>query len=378
MNNDRVIQCTSSVVEQILNNSVDSNFRINMIERMAKMRIEETFRNIPLFLFLGLVSAFGTVGNFLVLYVYGFRYRASNSRIFILCLSMVDLCTCVLGIPLDAVTIWDVYQFDTPWPCKMSRFLTIATSASSVLLLLLIAVDRFRKICRAFKWQLTNNHAKYLSIGAIFVGSFVYWPSLILKGLKSREISLGRNLTATRTTCSNEDRYSKSNFPLVHGLVLLVLFVVAFVIIVVLYTLIRQKVKSFAQNHEPACGRLRVMLRRLSDVRGTRTYNRRQQQTDVAIPLSTLNEISENNISNGNADNCSTDRRITAVSKKRPDQCLNVTETGTMSNVSTLPRGTGQDRKHLTRKTTSLMFIITVAFVLSFVPGLVIVLETPY
>ena len=219
--------------KHIPNNSVESNITLDILHMMTTLSKEVTSRNIPLFLFLGLISLIGTVGNFLVLYVYGFLYKESNSRNFIMCLAIVDLWTCVCGIPLELFTVWDVYQFDTPWACKLSRFTNAATSVSSAALLLLIAIYRFRKICRPLQWQFSNIHAKLLSLGAIFVGLFLSWPSLVLKGVKSTTVSFGRNLTGTRTKCSNDDKYSNTRLPLIYGLVFLVLFVIALILVII-------------------------------------------------------------------------------------------------------------------------------------------------
>ena len=245
---------STSVFGQTLDSSFYSNLTIQIIAMMTTLNKEERVRQMPLFLFLGLVSLIGIIGNVLVLYIYIFRCKASNSRSFILCLAIVDLCSCVIGIPLEIVTVWDLNQFASPWTCKMSRFTNAATSTTSASLLVLIATDRFRKICRPFKWQISKDHANYLSVGAICVGLFFSWPSLILKGTKSIEVSLRGNLTGIGTKCSNDDRYSKTLFPLANDFAFLFLFVTSLISLIVLYTLIRQKVRSLAKNKQTGQG----------------------------------------------------------------------------------------------------------------------------
>ena len=136
---------------------------------------------------------------------------------------------------LKMVTVWNLYQFDAPWTCKVSRFTNAATSTSSASILLLIATDRFRKICRPFSWQFSNKQANFLCLGAISVGLFLAWPSLVLKGVKSTEISLEENLNGTITECSTDDEYSNSRLPLVYNLVFLLSFLTTIIAMIVLY-----------------------------------------------------------------------------------------------------------------------------------------------
>ena len=87
------------------------------------------------------------------------------------------------------------------------------------------------------------------------------------------------------------------------------------------------------------------------------------------VPLSTFNEVTE---SIANEDKISTNGRTMECTHNSIPRLGN--KSRKMSTVSNLSRGVGEGRKQLAKKTTSLMFIVTVVFILSFVPFLVVVL----
>ena len=83
--------------------------------------------------YLSIICVIGIVGNSVVCHVYRTRYSLSNSQCFILCLSAMDLFSCLLVIPFEITTLLDQYSFEYTWLCKLSRFLNTfgTTSAAS-------------------------------------------------------------------------------------------------------------------------------------------------------------------------------------------------------------------------------------------------------
>jgi hypothetical protein len=73
------------------------------------------------FVFLGLIGITGLIGNSVVCYIYGAVYTQSNSRIFLICLAGIDLCTCIIDIPLEIINVLNQYEFSEPLLCKFSR-----------------------------------------------------------------------------------------------------------------------------------------------------------------------------------------------------------------------------------------------------------------
>lgn len=137
---------------------------------------------LPIFIYLLILGVVGTIGNFHVLLVYSLRYKPSNHRIFILCLAVVDFCSCTVSIPFEMYDIRHRYTFTASWACKVFRFLNHTTSVSSGFLLGLIALERFRKACQPTKCQMTVKQAKISCILTVLFSSILAIPAVVIYG----------------------------------------------------------------------------------------------------------------------------------------------------------------------------------------------------
>ena len=97
----------------------------------------------------------GIIGNSTVLYIYVSRIRC-ESRFFIPVLSAVDLVAVIVTCPFSmSINLLSV-RFDSDIACKVMWFFAMGTVVLSALTLLIIAVDRYRKICKPFGKQMTR------------------------------------------------------------------------------------------------------------------------------------------------------------------------------------------------------------------------------
>ncbi|CAG2189884.1 unnamed protein product [Mytilus edulis] len=132
------------------------------------LKIENTFEAealTPITVYLILLMITGVVGNTIVLYIYKFRFKRSTPRIFILSLAAFDLITCLLGMPYHILDMLYPYLFVWDTVCKVLSFALTFTILASIFILDLIAIDRYRKICRPFKNQLSGIGSKIMSWG---------------------------------------------------------------------------------------------------------------------------------------------------------------------------------------------------------------------
>ncbi|XP_060582069.1 neuropeptide Y receptor type 6-like [Ruditapes philippinarum] len=127
---------------------------------MADEITSESF--IPAVIILSCVMVVGFVGNLHVIFVYAFRLKPTNHGFFIIVLSIYDISACTVLIPFM------IYMYINPWTygsvfmCRISRFMMGLIFDGSILTLLLVAVYRYRKICRPHGWQIKNRVAKLL------------------------------------------------------------------------------------------------------------------------------------------------------------------------------------------------------------------------
>ncbi|XP_061180408.1 cholecystokinin receptor type A-like [Saccostrea echinata] len=125
----------------------------------------------------------GVIGNFLVFYVYKFcMSRHRSDRFFIPYLAVCDALSCIIGSGFAISLNMRPIRFSGDALCKGVWFMTKWSTVVSALMLLLIAVDRYKKVCRPFKNQMTPL-AKQVSMVTIFVVSAVVtFPTIFFHG----------------------------------------------------------------------------------------------------------------------------------------------------------------------------------------------------
>ncbi|KAL3890013.1 hypothetical protein ACJMK2_002318 [Sinanodonta woodiana] len=226
-----------------------SNYSAHEAQRsvpsLDELNDEEIYRLVPLLIYLLLISIIGIGGNGLVCYIYKTKYRLSNSQSFILCLSAIDLFACFIVVPLEFFTILRQFHFEAVWACKMSRFSNTLVTMSSSFLLLAIAVDRYRKVCKSFGWQISSNAARALCVASILAGLAVSWPALILYGKKSFIV---QEFNITATECSTNDAISVTMFPFLNNLVFSLMFLTGIVAMSLLYCFIGRVICQHAKK----------------------------------------------------------------------------------------------------------------------------------
>ena len=124
---------------------------------------------------LSVLSVFGTFGNGLVLYVFSHKVDKVTSTIFILALAGTDFITCILIIPFTVVYIGldglVVYDF----VCKLYQFLITCNVPLSAFIMVAIGIDRYLCICHPFKHAMTPRRANIaifsLSMFAFLLGT---------------------------------------------------------------------------------------------------------------------------------------------------------------------------------------------------------------
>ncbi|KAK3583183.1 hypothetical protein CHS0354_025702 [Potamilus streckersoni] len=226
-----------------------SNYSTYFVQRsvpsLDELNDEEIYRLVPLLVYLILISIIGIGGNGLVCYIYKTKYRLSNSQSFILCLSAIDLFACFVVVPLEFFTILRQFHFEAIWACKLSRFSNTFVTMSSSFLLLAIAVDRYRKVCKSFGWQISSNAARALCVASILAGLAVSWPALILYGKKS---FLVQEFNITATECSINDAISETMFPFLNNLMFSLMFLTGIVAMSLLYCFIGRVICQHAKK----------------------------------------------------------------------------------------------------------------------------------
>lgn len=198
---------------------------------------------LPATIYTTILMLVGTPGNILVLYVYFFKWRKSTSRMFILFLTGLDLVNCVSTLPMEIFMMRYTVMLDRPWLCKISRFSTYTMNSSSAAILVAIAVDRFKRICRPHGPQFSAKMSKYICIFCIVLALLFSWPSLLIYG--TRVVNLG---LVKGWSCLVENKYDRSVYPVVYFVVMTASTVVIFTTLSILYYFVGLQVYRHRRN----------------------------------------------------------------------------------------------------------------------------------
>ena len=178
----------------------------------------------------------GLVGNSLVLHVYLFRFKPSVTRSYILAMAVCDLMSSSFCIPSDIVLLRFHYTFKLTSACKFIGAVRGFLVPLSGLLLVAVAIDRFRRVCQPTKPQMSQKCA-LLSIGVcaiLALGHAV--PNTIVRGPQT--VTVGdTNITGVRCDIIG-DEHVNTKFPSIFRVVTAALIIGCIVVMLVLYSLI--------------------------------------------------------------------------------------------------------------------------------------------
>ncbi|XP_067666086.1 cholecystokinin receptor-like [Haliotis asinina] len=189
---------------------------------------------LPVSILSAILMILGIVGNTVVATVIWTRMPKRAINAFIFTLALFDLISCVTCSPLDILELRFPYDFHFPGLCKLLRFARTLCTSSSGFLLIAIATERYRLICKYKKSHMSTTQA-WKTCGAIFViAVIISTPSVVLFG--SRSVTLGDGWNGTE--CSISDGYKGSIFPVMFYSLLIFLFFGTFIALCFLYAFV--------------------------------------------------------------------------------------------------------------------------------------------
>ena len=170
---------------------------------------------LPVTIFIGLEAAIGFIGNILILCVYAKWYINCNFRYFVLCLAIYDLTSCLTTLPGEIFSQLFWYDYQYGWVCKIKSYFNVFTAWGSAFTLLLLAFDRYRKICRPLAWQIQPSFAWKLCLSGIFLASFVSIPITILWGQQTYPYTIN-GMTLNVSICEKSGDYANGVYPFIY------------------------------------------------------------------------------------------------------------------------------------------------------------------
>ncbi|XP_046574614.1 LOW QUALITY PROTEIN: uncharacterized protein LOC124282627 [Haliotis rubra] len=325
-------------------------------------------------LFLVVLMLTGLLGNTLVFYVYAFKFKHSTTRCYILALAVFDLISCVISIPVEITDMRFNYTFGQYGFCKIMRVFVTFSSMSSGAVLVAVAVDRYKKICRPFKRQTTPFVAKVAIMICSLVSFILSLPAAILYG--SRTVTTD-DVLVNGSDCSTADEYIKTPYPLIYNGVQFIVFISSTLTLVVLYSLIwRQVVRQQTFRRSVRAQQNRGRTLKIVVTQGNQSSETNNTSDDF-LSSSTEGDANKAIKDTGCPRHSGTAMELTINPKLKERGCSSaMTPKSTTLSAGTKSKGLKSSSTNTSsprqkgQKTTFMLFLITLVFVLSFLPHL--------
>lgn len=340
---------------------------------------------VPSIIYLCFIMLTGVIGNACVFIIFYFRFSASTHRCFILVLASYDFFACAVGAPFTIAESFFAYSYYDEISCKIFRFILYYTCIASSLTLVLIAIERHRKICTPLKEQFTVIMAKKaLFVVAGVISSISASPALILYGHSSVDTGV-RGVIGTK--CFVKDFYEIDHpaYPLAFNIYLLGLAFLSTLIMAVCYIRIARQVSRMGNanvvkrmktknentvNEDTSCNDV------ISDDNDTTSYNKAEVKPPQAsmLPKSHKKNMavhpSQSSLSNYSNSVDATSQRNSIRSTNSINNIRRTVKEKTSLWASKLMRRLSSTHGRKTIRITKMLTVVTVAFVISYLPHL--------
>ena len=350
---------------------------------------------------LSVLSAMGTAGNALVLYVFSQKKDKLVSTLFIIVLALVDFITCLIVIPYTMYMEYVDFHIKYDVLCKVYQFLITSNIPFSALIMVAIAIDRYFCICHPFLHAINIQRAKIMiaalalfacGLGVVVGLMFgVYHPAAVplaytdnstdngsghngtgfdvVEPDDSREmINAGYNINALGNgsavenasyrqmknvvmytgQCAPNDLILSPIFQWYYQKFFTAMYLVCLIIVIVLYVLIYKS----------------VLARR----------TKRAKQKSKSLPLVTSLSTA------AHPDSTTEETLLTTVNGANGDatkDCKNgSTKSAKSKDKSQKRKSTKRDKNRMANlKTAAMLFVVTVVFIVTFTPAFLMVLQ---
>lgn len=215
---------------------------------LSDLNDERVLVGIPAIIYIGVLMIIGTIGNVIVCYVFGFRMRKTTTNCFIITLGIFDLLCCCIGMPTELLDLRYPYMFPSDLLCKMLRFITFLTNGASSLILLVISIDRYRRVCRPLKVQISPRLARKISAVTTVIAAVLTWPTLVMFGIRTTPTRFG---FVNGSDCSIADNMKNTLYPSLYYFSILGIILMSFVFMIICYSLIWRQVWRRSRGQIP-------------------------------------------------------------------------------------------------------------------------------
>ena len=220
------------------------------VETLESLESAEVARSAVLIAYLCLLAVTGMPGNILVCVVYRKVYTLSMPKYYIFWLAVNDTVNSFIII-LELVSVIRPYSYPSEWLCKITIFLEMWPTMTSGVWLGVISIDRYRKVCQPFGWQIRQHQARNIYIVLVSVAFVVSLPTLVFFGKRDLDLS-PHNITGQG--CLIREEHFGTLYIRLYGLFLWLIFVSVLILLMFSYVSIGKVVFKQAKRKNSRTG----------------------------------------------------------------------------------------------------------------------------
>ncbi|XP_045202842.2 probable G-protein coupled receptor No18 [Mercenaria mercenaria] len=304
---------------------------------------------IPATVYISVLMVLGLVGNCMVCYYYGFKTRRTTNSFFIVVLALYDITVCAFCMPTEIADIELFYTFENNVACKILRFVNYLAGIGSILTLIAIATDRFKKICKVTAPQMTMKTAKV--IGSVVFGAalLLSWPSLIIYGSIKVNIPTDLDIELKGSDCTSTKDRQYRKYVWAFNIVHFVMFFACSIVLIVLYSIIGKTIYQHQKG-----------MRQYGS--GNKTASSSNETSFSTSSARDDSKLEDNHDSNRNTNGQTSDKATESKSQKANREISRKSTVKSKDKCKTIDSET--------IKLTIIMIVVTVVFIVSFLPYL--------
>ncbi|XP_041376234.1 probable G-protein coupled receptor 83 [Gigantopelta aegis] len=167
-----------------MTNAMESNFT-DLTLKLEQLNDKATFTLLPAVVFLIVVGLVSFYGNILVCYIFIFQMKRGTQNFLVSTLGVLSLISTLVGIPASIYSGTHRYTFYSLIGCRWGHFLNLLFLMATMFVLLIIALDRYLKICRPFKCQLKLRQTRIAVAVALCLATAFSLPRYFMYEIKS-------------------------------------------------------------------------------------------------------------------------------------------------------------------------------------------------
>lgn len=234
--------------------------------KLEEIQEREINDNIPLLVFSVCMILLGMIGNSTAIAFYGFSEKKIVTNILISFLAVSDLIACIVFCD-EMIVLFYTFTFTNATLCKAIFVANNWVVITSLTLMTVIAIDRYRRICHPFSWQLTIRVAKIIVGCVVLFALFLNLRHAFLADIVTKYIKTNDNSTIQGFVCTYTDDKSLTVVIKASNIINMIIYFTLFLIIIIAYSLI---IKKIITTRNKLCRFQCDAINKLSDISPSR------------------------------------------------------------------------------------------------------------